>query len=57
MTNWQKPYKFLVECDCVYVNFNYRLGPLGFIALEEMKEEHGYAGLCESHKFKLAIHP
>eukprot|EP00043_Microstomoeca_roanoka_P016965 m.175929 g.175929 ORF g.175929 m.175929 type:complete len:613 (+) comp16552_c10_seq2:113-1951(+) len=40
-----RPYQFLVECDCVYVNFNYRLGPLGFMALEEMRQEHGYAGV------------
>eukprot|EP01147_Barroeca_monosierra_P009186 gene9186-1476_t len=50
-----KPYKFLVECDCVYVNFNYRLGPLGFIALEEMKEEHGYAGVLGLMDQQLAL--
>ncbi|EGD82665.1 hypothetical protein PTSG_11995 [Salpingoeca rosetta] len=50
-----RPFKFLVECDCVYVNFNYRLGPLGFIALEEMRQEHGHAGVLGLMDQQLAL--
>jgi para-nitrobenzyl esterase len=33
------------ECDCVFVQVQYRLGPLGFLSLPELKNETGTFGI------------
>ena len=39
------PWRLATESKAIYVSFNYRLGPLGFLALEELTQESGTSGV------------